>query len=75
MAHLPQQQKEIALKTDPSTTLNEQGRRYFQYLIGIINLIVVIGRTDVLFPTSSLVRFSTSPHEGNLARSLRMFHV
>ena len=60
-------------ETDLTPLLNGQGHREFQSLIRILNWMVVIGRTDVSFATSSQARFSASPGEGQLARSLRTF--
>ena len=61
------------LEIDLIPLLNEQIHREVQFLIGTLNWMVMIGRTDVSFDASSLATFSSSPREGHLARSLRMF--
>ena len=54
-------------ESDPTPLLDEQDHRELQSLIEILNCVLVIGRTDVLFAASSLARLSTNPREGHLA--------
>jgi len=58
---------------DTSEFLDNDGHRYYQMLIGMLNWIVGIGRFDIAHATTSLARFSSCPRKCHLDRALRVF--
>ena len=58
---------------DDSELLDNVGHHLYQRMVGILQWIVLIGRYDVCYATSSLSRFSSSPRQGHLDRVKRVF--
>ena len=58
---------------DDSPTLDDDGRRRYQSIIGTCQWISTAGRLDICFAVSSLSRFSSNPREGHLHRAIKIF--
>ena len=58
---------------DDSSPLSTCDHRIYMRLIGTLNWIVLVGRFDIAFATSSMARFSSAPREGHLADVKRIF--
>ena len=51
---------------DSSPLLDEENKRLFQHITGVLNWLVTLCRIDIAFATMSLQRFCSSPREGHL---------
>jgi hypothetical protein len=58
---------------DESKVMDDDGHRKYQMLMGILVLLVVIGRNNIAHATSSLSQFTACPRKGHLDRVLRVF--
>lgn len=57
---------------DQSEMLGTNDHKDFQHIIGICQWLVIRGRIDITYATSSLSRFSTSPREGHWTMAKRI---
>ena len=51
---------------DDSEILNVTDHKDFQHIIGLCQWLIIRGRIDITFATSSLSRFSAAPRRGHL---------
>ncbi|GMI32613.1 hypothetical protein TrCOL_g880 [Triparma columacea] len=51
---------------DVTPLLDEENKRLFQHIAGVLNWLVTLCRIDIAFATMSLQRFCSSPREGHL---------
>ena len=58
---------------DDSELLDDAGHHLYQRMVGILQWIVLIGRYDICFATSSMSRFGSAPKQGHLDRVRRIF--
>ena len=58
---------------DKSRFLNEKEHTKHQLLIGMLVWLVITGRLNLTFVTSSLSRLVAAPREGHLKRLLKVF--
>jgi len=58
---------------DVTPLLSTSDHRIYMRLIGTLNWIVLVGRFDIAYATSSMARFSSAPREGHLQDAKRIF--
>ena len=58
---------------DKSEFLSDSDHKKYHALIGMLVWLVIIGRLDLTFVTSSLSRFVAAPRQGHLKRVLKVF--
>src|SRR6056300_696374 len=58
---------------DGSPELNDEDRRYYQELIGMLRWATELGRVDILLEVSLLSQYQASPRDGHMEQALRIF--
>ena len=59
-------------ESDQTPTLDENGIKHYQRIIGICQWLVTSGHYDINFAVASLSRFSVEPREGHLKRAIKI---